>query len=103
MPKSARWILLVSFLACSVLPVPSQTPASRPVADVLKDFADDFRNDPAAAAPCVFAVSVKGAAEPDWHVVVVGRKDAAGRFEVELRKGLPEKPTFIYVTDAATL
>ena len=103
MPRAIRWMLLTFVLACLVRPLPAPPPESRAAEDILKAFVDDFRSDQAAAAPCVFAVSVKGAAEPDWHVVVAGRKDAAGRYEVALEKGLPAKPTFVYVTDAATL
>ncbi len=102
MRKPMSWILAlgVMFLAGAA---PARPTAARPVSEILRSFVEDLRSDPAAAAPIVFGISVQGAAEPDWHVVVAGRKDASGRFEVDLRKGLPPEPAFVYATDAATL
>ena len=102
MPKHVVWALVASILVLTAA-APARPPASRSVAEILGSFVDDFRNDPAAASKTVFGVSVKGAAETDWRVVVSGRKDASGRYEVELQKGLPPEPAFVYVTDAATL
>jgi mannose-6-phosphate isomerase-like protein (cupin superfamily) len=93
----------VIVLSAAAPAAPARPSASRPVGEILKSFVDDFRTDPAAAEKTVFGISVRDVAEPDWHVVVGGRKDAAGRFEVDLRKGLPPGPAFIYATDAATL
>lgn len=92
--------LSLTFLAGTA---PARTTGARPVGEILKSYVEDFRSDPAAAAKTVFGISVKGAAEPDWSVVVTGRKDASGRLEVELRKGLPPEPAFVYTTDAATM
>lgn len=102
MPKSKSWIPAVLMIVMSAA-APAQPKAARPVGEILKSFVEDFRSDPAAAAKTVFGISVKGAADPDWQVIVSGRKDAAGRFEAELRKGLPSGPAFVYTTDAATL
>jgi mannose-6-phosphate isomerase-like protein (cupin superfamily) len=98
--RLAFWPLALTFLAAQV---PAQPPVSRGAEEILKAFVEDFRNDPAAADRHVFGISVKGAAEPDWRVVAAGRKDAAGRFEVALLKGLPPEPAAVYVTDLATL
>ncbi|HSA95929.1 MAG TPA: cupin domain-containing protein [Acidobacteriota bacterium] len=82
---------------------PAQPTASRPVGEILRSFVEDFRSDPAAAAKSLFGISISGVVEPEWHVVVNGRKDASGRFEVELRKGLPPTPAVVYTTDPTTL
>jgi hypothetical protein len=92
---------LISMLL--VQPVPARQQASRPVGEILKSFVEDFRDDPAAGARCVFGITVRDASEAEWHVVVGGRKDAAGRFEVDLQKGLPAEPAAVYVTDRKTL
>ena len=98
-----RWIVLSILSAILVPPVPAQRPASRQAGEILKSFVEDFRADPAAAAPCVFGISVQGSAEADWHVVVSGRKDSSGRHEVDLRPGLPPQPAAVYATDLETL
>lgn len=92
---------LISMLL--VQPVPARQQASRPVGEILKSFVEDFRDDPAAGARYIFGITVQDASEPEWHVVVGGRKDAAGRFEVDLQKGLPAEPAAVYVTDRKTL
>ncbi|MEN6310791.1 MAG: cupin domain-containing protein [Acidobacteriota bacterium] len=86
-----------------VTPLPAAQPPSRPVGEILKSFVEDFRNDPAAGSRYVIGITVRGSNEPEWHVVVGGRKDAAGRFDIELRKGMPAEPAPIYVTDRETL
>jgi hypothetical protein len=96
-------LVLSIFSLLLVCHVPAQSPVRRPAGEVLKSFVEDFKNDPAAGTRCVFGISVQGSPEPQWHVVVSGRKDAAGRFEVELRKGLPPEPAAVYTTDVKTL
>ena len=105
--KCAGWsvqgMALFLLLALQVSPLPARPPASRPVHEILKSFVEDFRSDPAAGSRTVFGITVQGSSEPDWRVAVSGRKAADGRFEVELLKGLPAEPAFVYVTDRATL
>ncbi len=103
MQKRLLWIVLSLFTTLLPPPVPAQPPASRPVGEILKSFVEDFRNDPAASARCTFGITVRGSAEPEWHVVASGRKDAAGRFEVDLGRGLPAEPAAVYATDLETL
>jgi len=98
-----RWLVFSLFSVVIVCHVPAQSPVRRTVGEILKSFAENFRNDPAAGAPCVFGISIQGSSEPQWHVVASGRKDASGRFEVELRKGLPPEPAPVYATDPETL
>ncbi len=96
--------LVASLLSVLLVgPALARKPASRPAQEILASFVDDFRNDPAAAKARVFGITVQGAKEPDWRVVVGGRKDAAGRFEVGLGKGLPSEPAVVFVTDEQTL
>lgn len=94
---------LLLLLAWLVSPLPARQPASRPVGEILKSFVEDFRDDSAAGSRTVFGITIRDASEPDWHVIVGGRKAAGGRFEVDLRKGLPPEPAAVYVTDLETL
>ena len=103
MRNNQRWIVLSVFSVFVVQAFPAQPTAPRPAGEILRSFVEDFRNDPAADTPCTFGVSIPGSAEPEWHIVVTGRKDAAGRFEVDLRKGLPLDPAAVYTTDLETL
>jgi len=85
----------LSILLClSLLPAPSAH-ASKP-AQILESYVEDFRKDPAAGETEVtFGVKIEGSGA--WHVDI----DRAGG--VNLRDGLPPEPTFLYVTDPATL
>jgi len=103
MKKMMYRVVLILISALLIRPVPAQQPPSRPVGEILKSFVEDFRDDPAAGTRCLFGISVKGSTDAEWHVVASGRKDAAGRFEVELGKGLPTEPAAVYVTDPETL
>jgi mannose-6-phosphate isomerase-like protein (cupin superfamily) len=75
----------------------------RTVEDILRSYVVDFRGDPAAAEPLVFGIVVKDAGDPEWHVVVSGKKGPEGAFGVDLHKGLPATPSPYYTTDTATL
>lgn len=90
-------------LAWPVSPLPARQPGSRPVKEILKSFVEDFRDDAAAGSRIVFGITIRDSSEPDWHVIVAGRKAADGRFEVDLQKGLPAEPAAVYVTDRETL
>lgn len=103
MRTSTRCVMLSLSFAFLTRTVPAQPPVPRPVGEILRSFVDDFRSDPAASTRCVFGISVQGADEPEWRVVVTGRKDAAGRFEVDLQKGLPPDPAAVYTTNLETL
>lgn len=63
---------------------------------ILETFVEDFRSDPMAKERGVtFGIKINNKA--DWHVVI----DTSGG--VTLHEGMPEKPTFYYVTDDETL
>lgn len=89
--------------ALLVSPLPARQPASRPVKEILKSFVEDFRDDSAAGSRIVFGITIRDSSEPDWRVIVGGRKAAGGRFEVDLQEGLPTEPAAVYVTDRETL
>jgi hypothetical protein len=73
----------------------SQTPAQPTVRSVLEAFVEDYGEDPSSRGVAVtFGVEV--AEEGAWHVVV----DGGG---VTLEDGAAPDPTFVYVTDRATL
>lgn len=103
MRRLVQGIVLSLFAALLVPPAPAQSRPSRPVEEILRSFVEDFRTDPAASAPCVFGITVQGASQPEWHVIVGGRKDAGGHYAVDLRKGLPPAPAAVYATDLETL
>ncbi|MEM8668035.1 MAG: cupin domain-containing protein [Planctomycetota bacterium] len=67
---------------------------------ILASFVDDFRSDRAAAEPRSFGVSIPGAG--DWHIDVAGEKQG-DVWAVELSKGLPKSPTFVYTIEPETL
>jgi mannose-6-phosphate isomerase-like protein (cupin superfamily) len=63
---------------------------------ILETFVEDFRSDPMAKDRDVtFGIRIKD--KEDWHVVI----DGLGG--VVLHEGMPEEPTFYYVTDPETL
>lgn len=98
-----RRMALFFLLALLVSPLPAGQPESLPVKEILNSFVEDFRDDPAAGSRTVFGITIRDASEPEWHVIVGGRKAACGRFEVELQEGLPTEPAPVYVTDRETL
>jgi hypothetical protein len=101
--ESLEGMALFFVMTMLVWPLPVQQPASRPVKEILKSFVEDFRDDSAAGSRSVFGITIRDSSEPEWHVVVSGRKASNGRFEVDLQKGLPEEPAAVYVTDRETL
>jgi mannose-6-phosphate isomerase-like protein (cupin superfamily) len=103
MRKPRIWLAVLTIPVAMAGPVIAEKAETRPVQVILASFVEDFRNDPAAATPRVFGISVPGAKEPDWRIVVGGRKDASGKFEVGLENGRPSGEAVIFVTDAETL
>ena len=103
MRRHLSWTVVLSMSLGLIQILPATPPADRSAGEILKSFVEDFRSDPAASAPIVFGITVRDASERDWHVVVAGRKDASGRFAVELKNGLPPKPAAVYTVDMATL
>ena len=77
------------------------TPGS--VESILKSYIDDFRTDDAAREARTFGIEIKGDDGGTWTVRVSGEADSEGRFGVEMRRGLPQKPTFVYETNVETL
>ena len=70
-------------------------------AAILESYVEDFRSDPTAKTPRVFGIEVVGAGK--WSVLVSGKKDDSDKWGVELSKGAPSKPTFVYALDLKTL
>lgn len=90
-------LLCVSCLA-SVLPAQVRT-----VEEILRSYVEDFRRDPAAAEPMTFGIRLRGESEGVWQVTVAGKTEATGRYQVELRQGLPSASSVLYVLDLNTL
>ena len=71
----------------------SQEPSTR---YILESFVQDFKTDPAARERAVtFGIKVRD--KDEWHVVVDGKGG------VELKKGLPAKPSLYFTTNYKTL
>lgn len=91
--------LILLFVSFSV---PAQT-GQRSAEEILRAYADDFRNDPAASEPIIFGIKIKGAEDAAWHVIVDGKREGTGKYAVELRRGLPAVPSAVYTLDLDTL
>ena len=74
----------------------------KPVLSILESYVEDFRSDPAASKARVFGIRITGKDSGEWRVTVAGSK-AAEKWGVNLEKGAPEKPTFIYSLSSSTL
>ncbi len=82
--------------------LPAQTPL-RPVEEILESYVEDFRNDPAASEAITFGIRIPDERNGTWHVIVGGKREGSGRYQVELRPGLPPAPSAVYTLDASTL
>jgi mannose-6-phosphate isomerase-like protein (cupin superfamily) len=104
MQISARLLTGVLGLTLGVWSLPlGQSPRSRSAEEILRSYVQDFQNDPAASEPITFGIRIQDENHSEWQVVVGGRKDGAGRYQVELGKGLPSNPSAFYTLDLATL
>lgn len=70
------------------------------VQDMIISYVEDYRNDRFAAEAMLFGVEVPDHGQ--WTVEVTGQK-LNDTWEVEVRKGLPKTPTFIYNIEYETL
>ena len=68
--------------------------------DIIQSYVADYRNDQFAADAITFGIEVPD--QGKWTVEVSGNKTDSG-WEVELKDGLPETPTFIYNIEYETL
>ena len=80
-----------------------QDGAGRSSEQVLESYVEDFRWDGAATTARSFGVRVDGEGGGTWTVAVRGAQSADGKWGVDLAKGAPQKATFVYTVDAATL
>ncbi len=104
MKKIARLLIIVVGSMLCVWPLYSgQQAGQRSAEEILRSYVQDFQNDPAAAEPITFGIKIKDEAHGEWQVTVGGKKDAAGKYPVELGRGLPSKPSAIYTLDLVTL
>ena len=68
--------------------------------EIIESYVSDYRNDRFAKDPMRFGIEI-----PDhgtWTVNITGVKSESG-WQVDYKKGLPEKPTFIYKIEFETL
>jgi mannose-6-phosphate isomerase-like protein (cupin superfamily) len=91
-------LLLVMFFCAS-----NEEKAPRSAEEILRSYVEDFRADPATGEPMTFGLRVKDLDQGEWHVAVGGKKEASGKYQVELHRGLPSVPSVIYSSDLATL
>lgn len=103
MKKQPGKVFLLA-LACCLFgaATPSEEPA-RTAEEILLSFVEAFRSDPAAAEPMIFGVVVNDVEDGEWHVVVSGKREDAETAGVELHRGLPASPSYLYTLDLATL
>ncbi|MEM9412579.1 MAG: hypothetical protein AAGA30_15810, partial [Planctomycetota bacterium] len=81
-------------------PEQEDLPTVKSIEGILKSYVDDFKQDRFAADERMFGIRVPDHGE--WHVHVLGKKDANG-WQVTLNRGSPVVPTYIYKVDAKTL
>lgn len=104
MKKIARMLIIVVGSMLCVWPLYSgQQSGPRSAEEILRSYVQDFQNDPAAAEPITFGLRIRNADPSEWQVKVSGKKDAAGRYQVELGPGLPATPSAFYTLDLTTL
>ena len=104
MPNIKRLsVLFFAFLFSAHLIAMSRPSRDRSAEEILRSYVEDFQADPAAAEPIAFGIRIKDENKAEWQVAVLGKKEAAGSYQVELRKGLPSNPSFIYTLDMTTL
>lgn len=93
----------IFFLMGSLFLVADQQPNLLSTEKILHSYVEDFRNDPAAAEPFTFGIRIKDETEGEWHIVINGKKEGTGKYQVELQRGLPHNPSIIYTVDLSTL
>jgi len=94
---------LSALLLAVFSPAAPQSSKVRSAEGILSSYVEDFRSDPAAAEPIVFGIRISGEDGGEWQVMVGGKKDGAGAYQVELGRGLPRNPSAFYTLDLATL
>ena len=104
MKRSARLIIIVFGVILGVRSLGSGRPVeTRSAEEILRSYVQDFQHDPAASEPTTFGIRIKDEQPGEWRVTVGGKKDAAGKYQVELGRGLPSSPSAVYTLDLATL
>lgn len=102
--RENRRLLSVFVFLCIVLAPPSASPQDGgPAEAILRSYVEDFRSDPAAAEPLTFGIRIMGESGGEWGVVIEGRKEASGEYDVKLRNGLPSTPAVFFTLDLDTL
>jgi hypothetical protein len=95
-------VVSISLLS-ALLFASSQQIQVRSAEEIIRSYVEDFQADHAAAEPIAFGIRIKDETKAEWQVAVLGKKEEAGSYQVELRKGLPSNPSFIYTLDLTTL
>lgn len=104
MQKNKRALVIIPGIACCAFYCVFGHAIQLPSAEqILRSYVHDFRNDPAAAEPISFGIRIKDEERSEWQVVVAGKKDREGSYQVELRAGLPSAPSVLYTLDLTTL
>ena len=104
MQENKRRLAVIStFLSCAFVVASAPPVQVRPAAEILRSYVEDFRSDPTAAEPLTFGIRIRDDGGGEWQVAVGGKKEGGGNYPVELREGLPSKPSAMYTLDLATL
>lgn len=96
------FVVLVSLFSVPFF-ASSRQSQDRSAEEILRSYVKDFQTDAAAAEPIAFGIRIRDENKAEWQVAVLGTKDSAGIYQVELRMGLPSNPSFIYTLDMTTL
>lgn len=101
--KKRAFVAILTGVFCLSSLVSAQSARSRSAEDILRAHVEDFRSDPAAAEPITFGIRISGEGGGEWHVLVGGKKDVNGAYQVDLGRGLPPNPSAFYTLDLAAL
>lgn len=97
-------LMLLASIGLSAVSFDGKTPKGnyddKKPEEIIHSYVTDFRNDAHASTPMLFGIEIPG--HGNWVVNVPGKKKNEA-WEVELNKGVPDIPTFIYRIEYETL
>ena len=98
--KTNKAILVCCSLLCLSLGWAQTKDSHSEVKAIVKSYVEDYKQDRYAADPMTFGIEVPDKGQ--WTVQVTGTKTEDG-WEVLLKEGLPDQPTFYYRIELETL
>ncbi len=98
--KPFKTVLTMTLWTLVILLGTLQYSSAQKAADIIQSYVDDYKKDRYATEAMRFGVEVPKHGK--WTVNVTGKK-VGNRWEVLLKEGLPQKPTFVYKIEYPTL